>query len=257
MLEALQIPGLAGADPASWPSFRCTGCGHTDRRPILPEDGFCRRCAAKAAEAAAMAPDLEDRLRECGVPPRYRAFSRETWEAKWGPWAATPILKPLIGWTGGEGEGEGWLVLIFGSGYGQRKTGLGTALFRELVSRGVDGCWIDQSFWVRDLQAHFRSEGFDGVWRRPAAAGVTLIDDFGGVQGLQMQSGWWRREAVDLIRFRESNRLPTIVVANLTQWTDVGHVHQCLVSRMDVPLKIRIETGSKDFRRDELRREAV
>jgi hypothetical protein len=192
-------------------------------------------------------------LRECGVPQRYLPFSRATWEARWGVWDTSPILKPLVGWTG---QGEEWLVLIYGSGYGQRKTGLGTALFRELVGRGVEGCWIDQSFWVRELQANFRSESFARIWRRPAAAGVTLIDDFGGAQGLQVQSGWWRREAVDLIRYRESHGLPTIVVANLTQWGDVGHVHQCLASRMDVPLKVRLE-GSRDFRRDGLRREAV
>lgn len=258
MLEALQVSRLTApsADPAVWPEFRCGGCGHTDRRPVLPADGLCRTCAQAAAAAAARsgAPDVvAERLREYGVPVRYRGFSRAAWESLYGTWESAALLKPLVSWTG---QGEEWLVLIFGPGFGQRKTGLGTALFGEAVRRGLDGCWIDQSFWVRDLQANFRSENYDRVWRRPAAAAVTLIDDFGGVQGLQMQSGFWRREVVDLIRFRESNRLPTIVVANLTQWNEVGRVHQCLISRMDVPLKIRME-GTKDFRRDELRRKGA
>ena len=79
------------------------------------------------------------------------------------------------------------------------------------------------------------------VWRRATDAEVLLLDDFGGGDGLQpWNRSWWRIQVTELLHYRECHLLPTIVTANLSDWRHVRRVHESLVLRMDVPLKIAL-----------------
>ena len=127
-----------------------------------------------------------------------------------------------------------------------------TAILGEALKHGLRGRWESQSDWLRDIKASWKG-GHDvdpehRVWRRSADAGVLLFDDFGGVEASQPSDrAWWRTQVTHLLHYRECRLLPTIVTANLTDWRQVRRVHESLVSRMDVPLKIALPS-MEDFR---------
>ena len=57
-----------------------------------------------------------------------------------------------------------------------------------------------------------------------------------------------------MLHERECHQLPTIVTANLGDWREVRRIHESLVSRMDVPLKVALPSG-RDYRALERKQE--
>lgn len=229
--------------PEAWPRVVCGRCEAAMRVPFAPSDGLCAECRT-VAEAPAERT-VEELLAEAGAPPKYAAFTRSSWERRYGAWQGHALLSRLIGWPY-EGLAE-WLLFITSRGHGDRKTGLATAVLGEALARGARGKWISQSGWLRDLKASWN--GGDAapehvVWSGAADAELLLFDDLGGVEGLR-ESGkpWWRQQVTQLLHHREAHALPTIVTARLADWREVRRIHESLVPRMDVPLKIALPSG--------------
>ncbi len=238
--------------PEQWPDFVCGHCGGRERPLYPPSDGLCSDC--RPARQKPAEPTVEERLAAAGAPRKYVAFTRASWERKYGPWEKHRLFRRLLGWPDGEAPSS-WLVFLFSSGYGDRKTGLGTAVLGEALARGLPGRWISQAGWLREVKATYNGgdgEREDDVWCRAANAEVLLIDDLGGTQGLSNKP-WWREKMTELLHHRESHELATIVTANLADWRHVGRIHESLVSRMDVPLKLDMRSG-RDYRAEERRR---
>ena len=233
----------------TWRAVSCERCGAGMRVPFPPSDGLCAEC--RAAELAPSVPTTEERLAAAGAPRKYASFTRASWEGRFGPWSEHPQLRHLAGWPG-DGAADSWLVFVTSRGYGDRKTGLGTAVLGEALDRGLRGLWLTQSDWLRDLKASWNG-GRDVpaehvVWRRAAEADVLMFDELGGVEGLKHpERSWWRVQVTQLLHYRDSHELPTIVTANLGDWREVRRIHESLVSRMDVALKIALPSG-RDYR---------
>jgi hypothetical protein len=85
------------------------------------------------------------------------------------------------------------LLFIFSRGYGDRKTGLGTAVLGEALARGLKGRWLSQAGWLRDIKASWNGgpDREDEVFSRAADAEILLFDDFGGVEGGHRREKPW------------------------------------------------------------------
>ena len=249
------------------------------RVPFAPSDGLCSECRQREA-AVPSVETTEDRLAGSGAPSKYASLTRAAWERKYGDWEGHPMLRRLVGWphipSGGSRGGTtsvpsggsrgiqastagSWLVLITSPGYGHRKTGLGTAVLGEALDHGLGGMWLSQVQWLRDLKASWTGrrdvDPEHVVWNRAVRAEVLMFDELGGVEALkQREKAWWRVQVTQLLHERECRQLPTIVTANLSDWREVRRIHESLVSRMDVPLKVALPSG-RDYRALERKQE--
>ncbi len=238
--------------PNAWHAVGCQRCGEEMRVPFAPSDGLCGRCRSRRRQGCE--PLLEERLLAAGAPRKYAALTRAAWERKYGAWDGHPQYRHLVGWPQ-EHQADSWLLLIFSDGYGDRKTGLATAVLGEAIQHGLRGRWISQSDWLREIRSAWSGgpqvDPEPVVWRRAAGAPVLLFDDLGGVAGLQKSDKtWWRLQVTQLLHYRECRQRPTIVTANFSDWRQVGRIHQSLVSRMDVPLKILLPS-ERDHRAED------
>jgi hypothetical protein len=176
------------------------------------------------AERCPCIADAEERirLREGGVPVRYRGFhSVEAWQRVFGP-----APEPLLDWPPPRLDEGTWLVVLYGLP-GRGKTGLATALFaaaQERLSRQrqakVRGAWVDVATWITDMQAGMgRAGGEAEEFRRVRDAPLRLLDDVLAVRGGRSAerdgSPWWRERVADLLRSCEMNWRPTIMTLNL------------------------------------------
>ncbi len=230
--------------PEDWRPVECRRCHAAEPLPYPPSDGLCSACRDAGRQTAG--PTVEERLQAAGAPRKYAAFTRASWERKYGPWEEHRLLRRLVGWPHAH-HPDSWLLFIFSRGYGDRKTGLSTAVLGEALARGLRGRWLSQAGWLRDFKASWNGgpEKEQEVFSRAADAGILLFDDFGGVEGgHQREKPWWCRPVTDLLHHRECHQLPTIVTANLGGWRQVGRIHESLVSRMDVPLRIALPSNS-------------
>lgn len=235
--------------PDTWPTIACRECQAGMRVPFPPTDGLCGECRARARANACVKtrPSPEGLLAAAGAPRKYANLTRATWEQRYGRWAAHPQLQSLLDWPDRH-RVDSWLLLITSRHHGDRKTGLGTAVLGEALLAGLAGRWESQSGWLRDLKATWSrgnsGETEDAVWRRAADAPILLFDDLGGIEGSRRHpASWWCSQVTNLIHHRESHRLPTIITATLADWKEVRQIHESLLSRMDVSLKIALPSS--------------
>jgi len=245
-------------DPSEWPLAACPTCD-TSPRPH-PHGAFgpqqCDDCRDREAEIAREAwrrREYEDRranlsalLSRANCPTRYKHFTRDAWEAAYGPWQGA-VTGRLVGWTGE--EPESWLVLLYGR-YGRRKTSLATALLGERIVAGKHGLWWDAAEWTHKLQVGIKDDTSAEVYRSAAAVDVLLLDDLGSVigarEGRRAEQTWWAEQLTLLLRHREAWCKPTIVTANIEAVDELGKIDRSLPSRCDVPLAFKL--GGPDYR---------
>lgn len=252
----LTFPALR--DRSEWPQARCPHCGFERPHPWGGEQPCddCREDAeelakAEAARIAAASGARRDQLpallAKAGCPPKYRSFTRASWEQTYGPWGKGPVTARLDGWTGE--TPDSWLVLLYGL-FGRRKTGLATALLGERIVAGKRAVWLDSAEWAEEMKAGFADGSSREVYERAAKAEVLLIDDLGSVlgarEGRRAEQTWWAEQCALLLRHRESWIKPTIVTANIGEVRELERIDASLVSRCDVKLAFKL-TGP-DYR---------
>lgn len=247
--------------PDTWPVFTCHRCQTEMRVPFPPSDRLCGEC--RDVDQRVPEKTLEQRLAEADTPPRFAAWTRDHWQHRHGPWAKNAELRRLTGWPHHHDDAS-WAVLIAGSGHGQRKAELATAILGEAMTasaptgpptrpskRALQGQWLSQSDWLREIRASWdgrrtdpeqRTDPEHVVWCRAAEAEVLLFEDLGGFGGFQQfDKTWWRLQVTELLHYRERRQLPTIVTVNTADWRAVGRIHESLPARLNVPLKILLE----------------
>lgn len=236
--------------PRFEPSFECVACEDSGWLNREDESGrkLSRRCECwlRKHNSGAISPQ-EQRAKEAGVPPRYRAYTKAAWEAEFNPWSRGSITSQLEGWTGRESP-ERWLVLLHGT-YRTRKTSMATALFLERLESGDAGLcrWFDFVELVDSLEDAIDSQRGEidshEVWRRAFCdPGLALYDDIGAVRARKADKGggdWWRERFAAGIRHREMHCLPTIITANFESIDDLAVIDPTLPGRLKVPLALK------------------
>jgi hypothetical protein len=203
--------------------------------------------------------ELERAVSRAGIPTRYRRYTRESWEARYGPWSTSGLPEAFLSWP--SQDPEEWLVALYGR-YGRRKTSLGTALFIQGLSRGLSGVWLDMNDWVDEMEAGIADGNSSALFMEARNAQLLLIDDLGSIRGARgsrklEDQGWWREKVAAVLRYREAWILPTAVTSNLTGPGEgipreatfphgLSVIDRSLVSRMDV--RLAVEMTGRDFR---------
>lgn len=180
-------------------------------------------------------------LTAAGIPKRYQAFTRESYETKFGAWADDDDLRALIDW---EGTGaDDWLAVFYGK-YGRRKTGLATAVLVEQIKRGRDCLWLDMNEWLDKLEASFGNE-FSELSQQlrteyAASVEVLLLDDVGSIRGgrtgRREAQSWWRERVASLLRSREMHQRATLLTGNFSNIEELARIDASLPSRLAVDL---------------------
>lgn len=256
-------------DPSTWPLATCPTCKEERHHPlgglqicddcaemqsVEEENARAERASAELIEQMRKRREQLPRLLEkAGVPTRYANFTRDSWEAKYFPWARPiagfqEVTPKLLKWTGH--TASEWLVIFYGR-YGQRKTSLATALFGERLVAGEKGLWIDAATWIHDMKARFGKDDEEEVFERARNADLLLVDDLGAIlgarSGARESQSWWKEQFALLFRDREMWVKPTITTANIMSISELGAIDHSLVSRMDVDLAFLFDS-EKNFR---------
>jgi DNA replication protein DnaC len=105
---------------------------------------------------------------------------------------------------------RGWLVLI--GEYGCGKTHLAAAIANHLRERQAEAIFITVSDLLDYLRAAFNpnaSLSFDNRFQQIKTADLLVLDDLGG----ESSSGWIREKLFQIIDYRYTSRLPTVITS--------------------------------------------
>ena len=160
--------------------------------------------------AARRAPSLAERLQRAGVPPAYRVCTLGSFAARTaGDPAKVTALEAARAWDGRQS------LVLAGAACGSGKTGLGSALVRECLERGVAARWLR----VSDLLAELRSRQRPGsrahaedLMAELRAIPVLMLDDLGAERATEFAIEHLR----DLLDHRLAWSRPTLITTNLT-----------------------------------------
>jgi len=178
----------------------------------------------------------------CGIPKRFREYTLESYPARNQLWRAIDL------WLTMENRMPG-LFVTGPAGVG--KTGLLTAVFRQLVEREMErsgwrkpelvGRWISEAHLIGALYrevAEHSAQTFDQV----RSIRVLLLDDFGKVP----TSDWAYSRMFAIIDERYANDLPTLITSNLPE----DEIDRALMGRIhELCDVIRVPADATDLRR--------
>lgn len=190
------------------------------------------------------------------VPKRYRRYTRESWEARWGSWDSQRLVS-LTGrnWTLAEisetfiGDEGIWLLALYGL-HGRRKTSLGTSVFFEAMATGMSGMWVDAETWLREQHLGIKERPGVQNWRsadqsllESQGVDMLLMDDVGAVH----TRGWAVDQLSLLLRHREAEIKKTILISNAEDSRAFEELNHSLPSRIgSTPLQFKLE--GNDYR---------
>lgn len=139
------------------------------------------------------------------------------------------------------GHLNGWLLLM--GSYGCGKTHLAAAIANRVISLGVETLfltvpdlldWLRYSFGAADVSYEERFEEIKSVR-------LLVLDDL----GTQNATPWAREKLFQIINYRYTQRLPTVITTNVS----LSEIDERVSSRLqDRELVIRIQIDAPDFR---------
>jgi DNA replication protein DnaC len=229
------------------PAFMCETC--EDKGYVRPDVPFGHSlfgklidCPAPGCEAAAANRQrrVEMRLKSAAVPDKYKELSFTTWyslpvtqragkelaaAAAWcfaasAPGCAFSMAEAAV--TAGQSsagydtEDRSWLVLQGDLGTG--KTGLAAAIVHELTWNGHSIFFYRLQEMFKDIQRGYSDGTSDSTLTAVQTAPALVLDEFNvpvGADGKASQDK--QRLLEEIIRYRTSRALPTVITCNLDQ----------------------------------------
>jgi hypothetical protein len=179
---------------------------------IVKPDGGAGTAALCACRAAA---SLRERLRACGVWPKYLDCTREAWK---GAWPATHLSLFR----------RDFLTLTILGPTGAGKTHLGVAVLGDAVAHGDQGVWRDCRAVIEALKGSFPDRGTADESDKLKKAAFLVLDGLG-----QELAGAWSGNALShVLSYRDGHLLPTIITSNISSLAVLDALEPRLASRL-------------------------
>lgn len=198
------------------------------RITVQAEDQASKTGMPKATSDSSL---LETRLREAGVPKRFRAILAVDLRPTDGLRAARDYTADLDGHVA---DGQG---LILRGPVGVGKTVAALHIVGECAQRSVPAWFARCSSLLDDISASGRfSQGskFDELRLRLEKAVVLVLDDFGQERG----DSWAERQLETIIARRYDDQLPVVVTTNLTGEEMAGKYSERILDRLQHTCRI-------------------
>ena len=137
---------------------------------------------------------------------------------------------------------EGWLV--FSGTYGCGKTHLAVAIANEVLRRGQSALFVVTPDLLDHLRAAFgpsSESSFDERFETVRQTPLLILDDFGA----QSATPWAKEKLFQLLNYRYTAQLPTVITTNLR----MSEIEPRLRSRLGDPdLSVVVPITAADFR---------
>ncbi|MCK6580110.1 MAG: ATP-binding protein [Anaerolineae bacterium] len=189
--------------------------------------------------------DRIERLRELSNLTTYKTLTFDTFQTALPGLTAAQNSSLDSAWNRAYNyaqDPQGWLLLVGGVGCG--KTHLAAAIGHERVKHGDTVIFVT----APDLLDHLRSTygpssevGYDELFERLRTAPLLVLDDLGA----ENPSPWAREKLYQLMNYRYSLALPTVITTN----SGLDQMEPRLRSRMvDVSLVRQVNIAAQDYR---------
>lgn len=225
---------------------RCDGLGFVvpDLRPGQPGFGRAVICACRLAEQKASQQSKLLKLSHIGAL-RECTFSTFIVDVPGVPEKMKSVLKTARD-TAHEfaANPEGWLVLQ--GGYGCGKTHLAAAIANFQLDQDQPVLFINTPDLLDHLRGTFSPEStvsYDERFEEIRTAPLLIMDDL----GTQSNSPWAQEKLYQLINYRYTERLPTVITTNLDEMDFEPRIRSRMFHEQVVTRVLRID--SYDFRR--------
>ena len=136
---------------------------------------------------------------------------------------------------------NGWLLLM--GGYGTGKTHLAAAIANEVVSLGVETLFLTVPDLLDWLRFSYGSEetNYESRFEEIRNIRFLVLDDL----GTQNTTAWAREKLFQILNYRYTHRLPTLITTNLP----LSQIDERISSRLqDRELVISIQIDAADYR---------
>lgn len=207
-----------------------------------PDFGKLFRCPNYFAQAD---PERQSKLRKLGNLDAYAGKTFANFQVE--PPNLTPIQRQSLSSALSIAQGyainlDGWLLLE--GTYGCGKTHLAAAVANARLEYGDAVLFVTSPDLLDHLRGSFAANaesGYDEMFDRLRNAPILILDDL----GVENPSGWAQEKLFQLLNYRYSRRLPTVITTN----SDLDLLDPRIRSRLlDDSLIRRVRISAPDYR---------